>query len=258
MLKRTTVAVVAAALVAAVLTPASGAQAQVPVTQVPVQAAQETPDVAIAATAKVSAAATYTIVSGDTLSTIASRHGTTWQNLWEANSFITNPNLIYPGQVLTIDGSSRQAPAAAPAAPAPAATGWVNPAPGVCITDTYGWHNWRGYVHQGTDIGSGQGAAIRAAAGGQVTRAGWIWSGYGISVTINHDGGITTHYAHLSGVNVSVGQWVGAGAVIGYAGSTGQVTGPHLHFEVATSAGVLGSQINPEPFMADRGVYLGC
>ena len=184
-----------------------------------------------------------------------------WQAVAAANNITPPTYLVLLGQRLTVScsallGQSTMGEAQPESSDAPS-SGWANPAPGSCITDTYGWHNWRGYVHQGTDIGAGQGAPIRAAAGGQVTRAGWIWSGYGISVTIGH-GDWTTHYAHLSRAAVSVGQWVAAGQVIGYAGSTGQVTGPHLHFEVASRPGVLGAQVDPVPFMAARGVELGC
>ena len=86
-------------------------------------------------------------------------------------------------------------------------------------------------LHAGIDIGAATGTPIRAAAAGVVTFAGSL-SGYGTTVTIDHGGGVTTLYAHQSGTAVHAGQPVSAGDVIGRIGSTGVVTGPHLHFEV--------------------------
>lgn len=187
-----------------------------------------------------------------------------WQAVAAANAITPPTYLVLLGQRLTVSCSSptpgmsgSQSENSLPA-PAAAPSGWANPLPGACITDTYGWHDWRGYVHQGVDLGAGTGTPIHAAADGQVTRSGWVWSGYGISVTIGHGDDWTTHYAHMSRTAVSVGQWVNAGDVIGYVGATGQVTGPHLHLEVATSWAVLGSQFNPVPFLRERGVWLGC
>lgn len=186
-----------------------------------------------------------------------------WRSVAAANGITPPTYLVLLGQRLTVSCSSELGtggaqPEISPAPSAAPSSGWANPLPGACITDTFGYHAWRGYVHQGTDIGADTGTPIRAAAGGQVTRSGWIWSGYGISVTIAHDGGWSTHYAHMSRTAVGYGVWVAAGQVIGYVGSTGQVTGPHLHFEVASSRAVLGAQIDPVPFMRARGVWLGC
>jgi len=102
------------------------------------------------------------------------------------------------------------------------------------------------------------GAPIRAAASGTVTRTGWIWGGYGISTVISHGGGVWSHYAHQSRTQVRVGQRVAAGQVIGRVGSTGHSTGPHLHFEIARSAGVLGSQTNPAIWLRNHGIRIGC
>jgi murein DD-endopeptidase MepM/ murein hydrolase activator NlpD len=85
--------------------------------------------------------------------------------------------------------------------------------------------------HTGVDIGASQGTPVHAAASGVVAHAGWAGN-YGLAVFIQHDGGMETIYAHLSGVAVRSGQVVQAGDVIGYVGSTGKSTGPHLHFEV--------------------------
>ncbi len=90
-----------------------------------------------------------------------------------------------------------------------------------------------GYVrhHSGVDYGANMGDDIQASASGEVTMAEER-TGYGHTVVIDHGGGWSTLYAHLSRYNVSVGQQVQIGDVIGYIGSTGWSTGPHLHFEV--------------------------
>ncbi|HSK96599.1 MAG TPA: M23 family metallopeptidase, partial [Euzebyales bacterium] len=75
------------------------------------------------------------------------------------------------------------------------------------------------------------GAPIHAAKGGVVSYAG-VMGGYGNIIVLDHGGGMTTRYAHQSQLGASVGQTVEAGAQIGYVGSTGNSTGPHLHFEV--------------------------
>ncbi len=85
--------------------------------------------------------------------------------------------------------------------------------------------------HSGIDISAPHGTPIIAAAGGQVVQSGYF-GGYGHSIMVYHGGGYATWYAHLSGYNVSVGQNVERGQVIGFVGSTGWATGPHLHFEV--------------------------
>jgi len=86
-------------------------------------------------------------------------------------------------------------------------------------------------MHYGIDIGAGHGASILAADGGTVTIA-YSYGGYGNCVMIDHGNGYTTVYGHMSSIAVSVGQTVSKGATIGYVGSTGVSSGPHLHFEV--------------------------
>ncbi len=86
-------------------------------------------------------------------------------------------------------------------------------------------------THTGIDIGAGQGAPIYAAASGTVLSAGWN-SGYGKYIVINHGGGVQTLYAHSSALYVQAGDTVTKGQTIAAVGSTGNSTGPHLHFEV--------------------------
>ncbi len=97
--------------------------------------------------------------------------------------------------------------------------------------------------HTGTDIGAAYGTTIVAANSGTVTLAGWN-SGYGNCVVIDHGGGKATLYAHMSSYSVSRGQSVQKGQQIGRGGSTGNSTGPHLHFEVLIN----GAAVNPMQF----------
>lgn len=85
--------------------------------------------------------------------------------------------------------------------------------------------------HKGTDFRADRGTPVLAAAGGWVRFAG-VKGGYGKVVFLDHGGGVTTRYAHLSSLDVAEGDIVGAGALIARVGATGRVTGPHLHFEV--------------------------
>ena len=119
------------------------------------------------------------------------------------------------------------------------------PMPGVSyISDEYG--GARG--HKGMDIAGDYGTPIVAAESGKVIRA-WTadsWGmGWGYHVYLYHNGTYSTLYAHMSSVAVSAGQYVEKGKVIGYEGSTGDSTGPHLHFEVWQN----GERVNPRNFL---------
>jgi murein DD-endopeptidase MepM/ murein hydrolase activator NlpD len=93
-------------------------------------------------------------------------------------------------------------------------------------------------MHEGVDIAVGTGVPIVAAKAGTVIVAGWQ-GGYGNIVVLDHGGGVATAYAHQSRIASRVGQSVGQGSVIGYVGSTGNSTGPHLHFEVRINGGAV-------------------
>ena len=86
-------------------------------------------------------------------------------------------------------------------------------------------------MHQGIDYGAPMGSPIDAATDGVVSFAGWH-GGHGNYVQIRHAGGLGTGYAHMSRIIAHAGEHVRAGQLIGYVGSTGLSTGPHLHFEV--------------------------
>ncbi|CAA9229193.1 MAG: Membrane proteins related to metalloendopeptidases [uncultured Acidimicrobiales bacterium] len=99
-------------------------------------------------------------------------------------------------------------------------------------------------LHAGMDLAAPTGTPIRAAAPGVVVTAGWL-GGYGNAVVVDHAGGLSTLYAHQSALAVTVGQVVAAGDVVGRVGSTGNSTGPHLHFEVR----VLGAPVDPVNYL---------
>lgn len=98
--------------------------------------------------------------------------------------------------------------------------------------------------HKGVDWAVPTGTSVYASSGGTVVRAGW-GSGYGYVVYIDHEDGRQTRYAHLSKILVKVGQKVKQNDKIALSGMTGNVTGPHLHFEILIN----GSQVNPEKYL---------
>lgn len=98
--------------------------------------------------------------------------------------------------------------------------------------------------HSGIDIGVDYGTPIHAADSGTVIYVGWI-SGYGNAVIIDHGNGMQTLYGHNQSLNVSEGQSVSKGQVIAFAGSTGNSTGPHCHFE----GQVNGSAVDPMGYL---------
>ncbi|MBU3993926.1 MAG: M23 family metallopeptidase [Alphaproteobacteria bacterium] len=122
------------------------------------------------------------------------------------------------------------------------------PVEGVKLTSEYGmrWHPVLGgrRKHDGVDLAAPTGTPVRATADGLVERADWF-GGYGLFVALEHGGAIATRYGHMSRLNVAAGQTVRKGDIIGYVGSTGRSTGPHLHYEVR----IAGTPVNPMPYL---------
>jgi murein DD-endopeptidase MepM/ murein hydrolase activator NlpD len=143
----------------------------------------------------------------------------------------------------TANGRSEWIDAANAERPAPSVGGLMMPANGP-VTSYFGYryhpilHFSR--FHAGVDIGAGWGSPIVAAADGQVVGAGWS-GGYGREVQIAHGSGIVSLYGHMSEIVAQPGSFVHAGQLIGYVGSSGLSTGPHLHFEVRQG----GTPVNP-------------
>ncbi len=267
------------------------------------------------------AAETYKVAAGDTLSKIATAKNVDggWEKLYQDNRSVIggNPNLIYPGQQLTVNGQAAAATSSAPAASsdaaAPAAapktstkssstgtakakaqtqtqtqaqaptqksasssssaaksstattsttsgssaasssSGYVAPAPG-SVTTGYkvAGSNWSSGYHTGIDFPVSTGTSLKAVANGTVVSAG-NGGAYGNQVVIKLADGKYAQYAHLSSISVSAGQSVTAGQQIGLSGATGNVTGPHLHFEIRTTPDY-GSDIDPVAYLAAHGV----
>lgn len=125
------------------------------------------------------------------------------------------------------------------------------PVAATALTGTFGprWHPVLGLVrgHSGLDLAAPMGSPIVATSDGVVGEADWR-GGYGLFVAVEHGGGIQTRYGHMSRLNVVAGQPVRKGDVIGYVGSTGLSTGPHLHYEVRVN----GQAVNPAPLLGPR------
>ncbi|MET7759274.1 transglycosylase family protein [Streptomyces sp. NPDC005389] len=114
--------------------------------------------------------------------------------------------------------------------------------------------SWSSGYHTGVDFPVPTGTSVKAVAGGRIVSAGW-GGAYGYQIVLRHDDGRYSQYAHLSALSVREGQRVTAGQRIGRSGSTGNSSGPHLHFEVRTGPGY-GSDIDPLAYLRARGVSL--
>ncbi|MFJ2893714.1 M23 family metallopeptidase [Streptomyces sp. NPDC087218] len=111
---------------------------------------------------------------------------------------------------------------------------------------------WSSGSHSGVDFHAASGSSVVAVGAGTVVEAGW-GGAYGNNVVLRMTDGTYTQYGHLSSIGVSVGQSVGAGQQIGLSGSTGNSTGPHLHFEARTTP-EYGSDVNPVAYLRAHGV----
>ncbi len=195
------------------------------------------------------AASEITVGPGQSLWTIAQRHGTTVGALMELNGL--SSDRLQVGQALRVlpGGAPTQAlpGAAAPQASVPS-SGMVWPLVGN-ITSRFGYRRLRiggTNMHYGVDIDGNVGDPIRSATAGTVTFAGWR-GGFGYLVIVTN-GNTEYFYAHASALLVSDGQQVQPGDLIARVGTTGNVTGPHLHFEIR----VEGTPVDPLPILEAR------
>ena len=187
----------------------------------------------------------YKVQRGDALDALIDRYEADRDATiaYELNRLTPDPNAIYIEQRLLLVGGTRPDLNGAYFAPLRSPEVWYMPVEYERITDPFGTPRNNHYgIHTGVDFAAPSGAPVRAARAGTVTNGGWENS-YGYWIEIDHGGEIKSRYAHLSDYRVSVGQRVAAGEVIGWIGSTGQSTGPHLHFEILRD----NQPINPHP-----------
>jgi murein DD-endopeptidase MepM/ murein hydrolase activator NlpD len=200
----------------------------------------------------------YQWQEGDTFESVAAEFETAATEIlgWGGNKFdLTNPE-VSPGSFVMVPGGKREFQQwivpIIPRGAAGVSTGVYGggACPGGYEGGAYGtgsfiWPTinrtisgndyWSG--HLAIDIGSAMGEPISAADSGVIVFAGWASGGYGNTVAIDHGNGYQTLYAHLNSVSVRCGQSVSQGQHIGFGGSTGNSTGPHLHFEVRYQGG---------------------
>ncbi|MET9600242.1 M23 family metallopeptidase [Streptomyces sp. NPDC006459] len=133
---------------------------------------------------------------------------------------------------------------------------FVAPVGGSYVSTQYhaGGGMWSSGSHTGIDFHAASGTSVHAVGVGTVVEAGW-GGAYGNNVVIKHNDGTYTQYGHMTSLNVSVGQQVTPGQQIGLSGSTGNSSGPHLHFEARTGS-QYGSDIDPIAYLRSHGVEL--
>jgi murein DD-endopeptidase MepM/ murein hydrolase activator NlpD len=185
----------------------------------------------------------YTVTPSDTLAGIAARHGLSVEDVvavpW--NGFRVAPYTVRPRQRVLLPGAR---PAARPRperrSVSYASDSWASTAypewpygDGKFIWPVVGpISQYSRPGHRAVDIAVPIGTPVKAVDRGRVVQAGWNPSGYGFRVVIDHGIDYITLYAHLSDIYVEEGEIVGKGQVIGVSGSNGNITGPHLHFEI--------------------------
>ncbi|RME71970.1 MAG: LysM peptidoglycan-binding domain-containing protein [Chloroflexi bacterium] len=179
----------------------------------------------------------HVVEAGDTVATIAQEYGVS-----EEDITAYPPNGLYPpynlkpgqGIIVPFGRKNPNLPPPDPALDFPLA--W--PVAGV-VTQPFGPD------HPALDIGAPYGSTVYAAAEGKVIRAGWLPTGYGYSIIIDHGDGLQTWYNHLKGTLIGVGSYVSRGDPIAEVGSTGHSTGPHVHFEVRVN----GERVDPRDYL---------
>ena len=185
---------------------------------------------------------TVRVREGETLWEIAEATGLPVDAIVNANE-IPDSASVHTGQRLTIPGGALDVLRRVTAARGVAsiAQNFVWPVRGQ-LTSRFGWRQ-TGH-HNGIDIAAPRGSPILVAKEGRVVFAGWYF-GYGLAVVVDHGGGISTVYGHASKLLVPIGEVVETGQVIALVGSTGDATGPHLHFEIR----IHGIPLNPMKYL---------
>jgi murein DD-endopeptidase MepM/ murein hydrolase activator NlpD len=179
----------------------------------------------------------YTVEAGDTLSDIAQSYGVSEADILNYPlNHLTNPDAIQEGQKLVIPHGRKELLRPKPQLSSDSPFAW--PLAGT-ITQRFS------DAHLAIDIGAPYASPVYAAREGRVIRSGWARTGYGYTVIIDHGDGLQSLYSHMKGEWVQVGDWVGRGQLIGEVGSTGNSSGPHVHFEVRIN----GERVNPLDYL---------
>ena len=166
----------------------------------------------------------HLVEAGDTVSKLAARYGVAEIDITGfPSNRLSSPDDLKVGQKLIVPHGRKSLAQSMPQPVDDGSLAW--PLIGV-ITQQYNGG------HRAIDIGAPYGSSVYASAAGTVTHAGWARTGYGFTVIIDHGDGLSTLYSHMKGALVRVGDWVEQGQVIGAVGSTGNSSGPHVHFEV--------------------------
>ena len=187
----------------------------------------------------------HTVAKGDTLESIAKKYKATIESITGVsfNNLQLPDYRIEPGMKLIVAGGEK------PYVPK-VVTAYTGSVPqGARGTGRFQWPvlgtitqgYWWG--HRALDLGAATGSRVYAADGGFVSFAGWTDIGYGNLVVVDHANGYATYYAHLSGFRVYAGQGVQRGQLIGLVGSTGNSSGPHLHFEIRYNHSLLNPRL---------------
>jgi LysM repeat protein len=183
----------------------------------------------------------HTLKAGETIYRLSRYYGVSPESIIRANR-IRDVSEVPVGARLIVPGSTRPPPRSSialaslvptlpPTIRAPRDAGHLDfawPVRGK-LSSRYGWR--RGKRHEGIDIATRRGTPVRAAEAGRVVHSGWI-GGYGRVVIVKHSGDYSTVYAHNSRNRVSEGAFVERGDVLAEVGSSGNASGPHLHFEI--------------------------
>ncbi|KPI32457.1 Peptidase M23, partial [Actinobacteria bacterium OV450] len=174
----------------------------------------------------------------------------------EKRSADSAPAPAAPAPAAAAAAAARKSATVKSAAGTVSAAGFVAPVGSTGISTQYKTPGamWSSGYHTGVDFVASSGTTVRAVGAGTVVSAGW-GGAYGNEVVIRHADGKYSQYGHLSQLSVSAGQSVTAGQTIGLSGSTGNSTGPHLHFEIRTGPSY-GSDIDPLAYLRSKGVSI--